>query len=561
MRLPAPRRIGTLVGALLLFGILSRVISLLQNASLSGDEAMLALNVGRRSFGELLLPLDFSQIAPVPFLWAERLATLLFGVSGTVLRLVPLAAGITLLWVLYRLAAAVGDQVESIVALALGVTAYRLIRYSVEVKPYIVDALVAAALVLLAIRLAQDLDDRRSWVWLALGGVVGVLLSTPAILVGGAVLAGIAVACLRARRPGLLLRLGLMGLIWSMVFAAAYLTWYAPVVGTPYMRDFWAEALIRPGTAHFFRRLWIGLDDTACTLTCWRGIFDLAPLLLLLVAVGVTVIWRRQGPEYAIMLNWTDLRRLWCVHARTLSDRRPIDAVCRSAAGGLGSGWDRGRGPKHRGALASVKTRWPVALFLYPSLVLAAVLTFAPPADWGVRGVEIGPLADVFLRDGGGEPVYIFARAIPAWVFHTTNWADPDTARLAWVARNGGPDGGAFVNGPSRGTRPRGEGRGLVYLRGGRTELFGTRAAPKNGGLGPAAHSVWFRLGGERSLADALRSPPLRVARDVRFRPPASGRAGALLSAVRVQGGGLVSTREAPGAVLYRIRFGSRSPD
>jgi hypothetical protein len=328
------------------------------------------------------------------------------------------------------------------------------------------------------------------------------------------------------------------------------------------MRDFWAEALIRPGTAHFFRRLWIGLDDTACTLTCWRGIFDLAPLLLLLVAVGVTLIWRRRGPEYAIMLAGpifagfgASMLGRYPIAARLMLYAAPLLAVLVAvgivaAARSIEARWPR------------VKTRWPVALFLYPSLVLAAVLTFAPPADWGVRGVEIGPLADVFLRDGGGEPVYIFARAIPAWVFHTTNWADPDTARLAWVARNGGPDGGAFVNGPSRGTRPRGEGRGLVYLRGGRTELFGTPSGsqgrvgtgytPPHPDPGWAENEVWRMRSAAHPYVWLVMSDFDHLPLDER---------GALLSAVRAQGGELVSSREAPGAVLYRIRFGSRSPD
>lgn len=74
---------------LLLFGALVRIVGFLQNASLSGDEAMLALSIGPRSFAELLQPLDYGQVAPVPFLWAERLMTMVGGVSGYTLRVIP----------------------------------------------------------------------------------------------------------------------------------------------------------------------------------------------------------------------------------------------------------------------------------------------------------------------------------------------------------------------------------------------------------------------------------------------------------------------------------------
>lgn len=89
---------------LLLFGAFVRIIGFLRNSSLSGDEAMLALNIGARTFKELLAPLDYGQVATVPFLWAERVVTTMAGVSEYTLRALPLMAGIGLLWMVYRLA-------------------------------------------------------------------------------------------------------------------------------------------------------------------------------------------------------------------------------------------------------------------------------------------------------------------------------------------------------------------------------------------------------------------------------------------------------------------------
>jgi Dolichyl-phosphate-mannose-protein mannosyltransferase len=315
-------RVPPLAVAVFAFGALTRIVGFLQNASLSGDEAMLGLNIGRRGFLRLLQPLDYGQVATIPFLWAERLLVLLGGVSGYSLRVVPLLAGIGLLWVLYRLAAEVTGRVEALVALALVGTAFPLIRYSVEVKPYIVDAFVATVLVWTGCRVAEDLGNRRNWLRLALGGVAAVLVSTPALLVSGAVAGGLAVTALRARRTRALVGLGAILTCWLAIFGVTYATWYAPNARAPYMRDFWSQAILRLGTPHLISRSWLGLEETGCTLTCWRGLVDVTPLLILLTCIGVAGIWR--------------LRRFG---GRPVSHRGTPGAVRRPAPGDYGRNW------------------------------------------------------------------------------------------------------------------------------------------------------------------------------------------------------------------------------
>ena len=182
------RKVQLAATGLLLFGAVVRIVGFLQNASLSGDEAMLALSIGTRTLSGLLRPLDYGQVATIPFLWAERLITYAFGVSAYTLRIPTLVAGIALLWVLFRLARDLLGPVVAVVALALAATSFPLIRYSVEIKPYILDSLVAAGLIWLTIRLIDQLDDRRLWLALVTGGVFAVLLSAPALLVCGAII-------------------------------------------------------------------------------------------------------------------------------------------------------------------------------------------------------------------------------------------------------------------------------------------------------------------------------------------------------------------------------------
>jgi hypothetical protein len=72
----------------------------------------------------------------------------------------------------------------------------------------------------------------------------------------------------------------------------------------------------------------------------------------------------------------------------------------------------------------------------------------------------------------GTEPIYVHPGALPAWAFYTTDWAAPDTARLAFLSRIGSSGGGAFENAPSRGAVI-GEGEGLIRTYRGRKEIFG----------------------------------------------------------------------------------------
>ena len=83
MKRPGDARYAILLTASLLVGFVLRTIEYAALGSLWVDELFIALNVTTKSLGELLTsPLAFHQVAPIGFLAAEKVSTLLFGVSA-----------------------------------------------------------------------------------------------------------------------------------------------------------------------------------------------------------------------------------------------------------------------------------------------------------------------------------------------------------------------------------------------------------------------------------------------------------------------------------------------
>ena len=117
-----------------------------------------------------------------------------------------------------------------------------------------------------------------------------------------------------------------------------------------------------------------------------------------------------------------------------------------------------------------------------PTLKRAVLVALFIPLTWIAIGElreskpreDLRPLvASLEAQRRPGEPVYVFAGAIPAWAMYTTDWRSPDTVRLDYlrrIARAGGP---AFENAPSRRRPVRDEGSGLTYPGPGGAELYG----------------------------------------------------------------------------------------
>jgi hypothetical protein len=184
---------------LVLFGIALRLIRLALDVPLWGDEAFVAVNFLDRGYRELLAPLEYGQICPILFLWAERLAVDLGGFSEPVLRAVPALCGIASMPFFAILAWRTVPGRAAVIAVAVFAGSVHPVRLSVEVKPYASDLLVALLLLIPAVSWIRD-RCRTSQLWLLAAMVPFCLAAShPAVFVCASIGLALTLALIRAR--------------------------------------------------------------------------------------------------------------------------------------------------------------------------------------------------------------------------------------------------------------------------------------------------------------------------------------------------------------------------
>ena len=186
---PDPRRLAVGIVFFLALGCLLRIVRYAQNLPLWSDECFLAVNFIRRGYADLLQPLDNGQIAPLLFLWAQRLVIDLVGFSECGLRLFALLCGLASVFLFWRFAGDVLGSRSLPTLLAVGIFAVSVhpIRHAAEAKPYASDLLMALALLVPAARWLRG-REASGWLWvLTAVAPLALLLSNPAVFVAGGV--------------------------------------------------------------------------------------------------------------------------------------------------------------------------------------------------------------------------------------------------------------------------------------------------------------------------------------------------------------------------------------
>lgn len=323
-------------------GIGLRVAQYAYNRSLWLDKASLALNIVGRSFGELLLPLDYQQGAPVGFLLLVKATTLLVGLTEYGLRLVPLLSSLVVLLLLPLVAqqyltplarahaaqnpTAVlpldqsphGDRLGSrevegskiqngmsppAVPLAVVLVALSapLVYYASEVKQYQTDVLVALLGYLLAYALTVE---KPSWPRLTLAALAGAALawfSHPAVFV----LAGVGTVLLidRVCQRDWWYTTRLIGVYaaWALSFGVCYVVSLRALSGNRFLLEFWSGAFMPLPPRSVADLLWFSTsffhlfgDDVAGLAFTGLGAFAFV--------AGCVALWRDHRLQLALLL-------------------------------------------------------------------------------------------------------------------------------------------------------------------------------------------------------------------------------------------------------------------
>ena len=273
-----------LTGAFLVIGIVLRLREYFFDRSLWNDETELVLNILHHSPAGLMKPLDDYQVAPVGFLWLEKLAVHFLGNSELSLRLLPLLGGVASLFLFLALARRILRGTAVPIAVGLFAISTPLIYYASEVKPYATDVAVALAIYLVTDALFTPQIQRGRAILAALIGSVALWLSFPALFL----LAGIGLtalwSALRQHRRSSLLWTCLVSAIWAGSFLLLFATCLHAVVGRNHaLIDYWhsAYAPVPPHSASdllWYEDAFLGALSYPCGLAL-TGIAAVAALI------------------------------------------------------------------------------------------------------------------------------------------------------------------------------------------------------------------------------------------------------------------------------------------
>ena len=297
------RRLEQAIWAFVALGVVLRVGRSLMNYPLWWDEAFLAVNFIKRGYVDLLRPLDYGQVCPILFLWAERSIVTLLGFSEWSLRLVPLFCAAASVLLFRSFAGRVVRGIPWLLAVAVFAVSFHPIRHAADVKPYASDLLAALVLLTLAVNWRRA-PERTRWMWaLASVAPVTIALSHPAVFVAGGVGLGLAPTVWKTRRFQVWMAYLAFGQGALGSFAALYLFFTraqsAATLGP--MQAQWGAAFPPRGSLLALGK-WLATVHTGGMFAypC-GGERGASGLTLLLFLIGAGALWRR-GRRTVVLL-------------------------------------------------------------------------------------------------------------------------------------------------------------------------------------------------------------------------------------------------------------------
>ncbi|HWE34994.1 MAG TPA: hypothetical protein VG406_00360 [Isosphaeraceae bacterium] len=238
-----PRWVGRVTWGFVVLGVALRAFRFAQNYPLWGDEAFLAVNFIDRSYRDAFRHLEYGQVCPLFFLWAEQAAVDLLGFREWTLRLFPLLCGIGSVLLFRSVAATVTRGRALVLAVGIFAASVHPIRHAAEVKPYATDAFIALALLWPALGWLRDRrGSGRLWLLTALTPIA-LGFSHPAAFVAGGIVLGLAWPAWRSGRWSVRLAFGAFVLATGASFLVLYaLTTESQAAVLPGLRAYWSAS-------------------------------------------------------------------------------------------------------------------------------------------------------------------------------------------------------------------------------------------------------------------------------------------------------------------------------
>jgi len=225
------------------------------NRSLWLDEAMLSVNIVQRDFAGLSHPLDYAQVAPILFLWIEKLFTTIFGNSEMALRIFPFLSSIASLFLVYSVANLLtGNRYIALITLCLVGLTPQFVYYGSEVKQYATDVTILLILYYLTLSESSFVRQKR-WLLLSIAGVVSIFISNAAVV--SMTVVGILLLIQAVRDPKRRLPVGITFAIWAVTFCIYYglFIWHHP--SEKIMKSYWQNSFMPVGKPAIMVKWWM----------------------------------------------------------------------------------------------------------------------------------------------------------------------------------------------------------------------------------------------------------------------------------------------------------------
>jgi Dolichyl-phosphate-mannose-protein mannosyltransferase len=218
-------------------GIAIRGIRYLIRFPIWPDEAFLAANFIDAGWGDMLGTLDYHQVAPLLFVWAEYLFVKLMGFSEYSLRLLPFICGIGSIFLFLHLCRRILKGAPMLLAVAIFAVAYYPIRHGAEIKPYSIDLFIALVLTVMAVEWLR-IPSRTRWLWWLAGITpIAIGISFPAVFVAG----GISIGLLFRLLPGWKKKIRIISpyIVFNLALIGSFLLFYTISTGVQYESEAW----------------------------------------------------------------------------------------------------------------------------------------------------------------------------------------------------------------------------------------------------------------------------------------------------------------------------------